>query len=92
MKKTVLTGAISAIAMFGFASTSFAYDLEAECHSAVDAAAAEQGIEADYTGCGCILENTTDAITASFEAAGGNQDAWSQEAKDLVAQCFPQAE
>ena len=101
MKKTLLALTVAAFAGLGTAAMAGDYDLNAKCHAAVDAgiaAAVEAGqtdAVADYTGCGCVMENTTDEITASFAEHDGkenNQELWSDDAKALVAQCFPAPE
>jgi hypothetical protein len=98
MKKTIL--ALTVVAFTGFGTSALAgdYDLGSACRDAVDesvAAAIAGGATdavADYTGCTCMTENTTDEITASFEAAAGDQEKWSEDGAALVAQCFPQPE
>jgi len=98
MKKTLLALTVAAFAGFGTAAMAGDYDLDVACHEAVDAgvaAAIEAGqadAVADYTGCACMMEGTSDEITASFEAAAGDQEKWSEDGAALVAQCFPAPE
>lgn len=103
MKKTLLAATVVAFAGFGTAAFAGDYDLDKACHDAVDAglaAAIEAGTAPadtapDYTGCTCIMDGTNDDITASFEEHNGKENAnelWSDDAKALVAQCFPAPE